>query len=302
MSTLREYFETDFKNTIRLSVTFEYRSGIIEGIVLYDLLSYSAFFSCYIQGHDNEYEYFPGLLRNIENGTTKLSLQGNITLPAAKLFPGVIKVENKSDFEIHYQLLGESVWRSSKNIKSTKRLYLYSETDLLPNEISKLQKEANKLDHNLVFRNKSYVDVRSSYEKPLAFISHDSKDKTEIAKPIANNLISKLCPVWYDEYSLKVGNSLRESIENGLKNCHKCILILSPNFLANDGWTKKEFNSIFTREVIEKTNIILPVWFNVTKEQVYEYSPSLVDTVGLDWNKLGEDEVCRKLYHAIVDS
>lgn len=34
----------------------------------------------------------------------------------------------------------------------------------------------------------------------------------------------------YHEFSLKVGDKLRESIEKGLKDCRKCILVLSPNF------------------------------------------------------------------------
>jgi hypothetical protein len=59
--------------------------------------------------------------------------------------------------------------------------------------------------------------------------------------------------------------------------------VITPNFLTNPGWTKKEFNSIFTREMIFNERIVLPIWFNVTKEEVYEYSPSLADTVALNW-------------------
>jgi len=107
-----------------------------------------------------------------------------------------------------------------------------------------------------------------------------------------------MCPVWYDEFSLKVGDRLRESIEKGLKECKKCVLVLSPQFFGNTGWTRVEFNSIFTRELIEKEDFLLPVWFGVTKEQVYEYSPSLADRVAADWS-LGEEEVVRRLYRGI---
>ena len=120
-------------------------------------------------------------------------------------------------------------------------------------------------------------------QQPLAFISHDSKDKELIAKPLAHGLNSRLCFVWYDEFSLKVGDSLRESIEKGIKEAKKCVLVLTPNFLNNPGWGKKEFNSIFTREMIFDERIVLPIWHNVTKEDVYEYSPSLADTVALIW-------------------
>jgi len=94
---------------------------------------------------------------------------------------------------------------------------------------------------------------------------------------------------------------LRESIEKGLKECNKCILILSPNFISNKGWTKKEFDSIFTREILEEQKLVLPVWYGVKKHDVYDYSPSLLNIKGANWNDMGEKEVCRQLYNAIMN-
>ena len=76
-----------------------------------------------------------------------------------------------------------------------------------------------------------YAESRSSHQRPLAFISHDSRDKADIALPLALMLEERNCPVWYADFSLRVGDSLRESIERGLKETRKCILLLSPNFL-----------------------------------------------------------------------
>ncbi|MCY7348963.1 MAG: toll/interleukin-1 receptor domain-containing protein, partial [Pyrinomonadaceae bacterium] len=103
--------------------------------------------------------------------------------------------------------------------------------------------------------------------------------KDVVARKIAINLEKMLCPVWYDEFSMKVGDNLRESIEKGLKECKKCILVLSPNFLLNNGWTKKEFDSIFTREILEEQKLVLQIWYQVTKQMVYEYSPSLLNVL-----------------------
>ena len=108
-----------------------------------------------------------------------------------------------------------------------------------------------------------YAKQRDELAVPLAFISHDSKDKSDVARPLANLLLTRMCSVWYDEYSLRVGDHLRDSIEKGIKECKKCILILTPNFLTNNGWTKTEFDSIFTRERIEQQKLILPVWYKV---------------------------------------
>jgi hypothetical protein len=40
-------------------------------------------------------------------------------------------------------------------------------------------------------------------------------------------------------------------------------VVLSPNFLSNEGWGKAEFDSVFTREILNKENVILPVWLGV---------------------------------------
>lgn len=173
------------------------------------------------------------------------------------------------------------------------RIYFYIETPLTTEEITRLDAYCNEKNIYLTVRSSEYINTRMKNEKPLAFISHDSRNKQLIAKPLANGLSSRLCSVWYDEYSLKVGQSLRESIEDGIKNAKKCILILTKEFLTNPGWTKKEFNSIFTREMIFNERIVIPIWHDIKKEEVYEYSPSLADTVALIWpepTKMTEDD------------
>ncbi len=301
MATLKQYFDTDFNYAIRVHVTFVHENEDVAGVLLYDVSAYTAFLSCFIPGMDRTYDYFFGFLKMLEHGRTKLNFSGKITLPSVKQFPGRLQVNKKGGFEIKYLLFGDPEWKSTKNINATGRVFIYSESQLKDTEVLKLQKEAQKLGHKLQFRSQDYVSERTKFEIPLAFISHDSRDKEEVAKPIAINLQRMLCPVWYDEFALKVGDNLRESIEKGLKECKKCVLILSPNFFSNKGWTKKEFDSIFTREILEESRLVLPVWYSVTKQQVYDYSPSLLNVKGLDWNKLGELEVSRLLHNAIVE-
>jgi hypothetical protein len=108
--------------------------------------------------------------------------------------------------------------------------------------------------------NLSDARLRDSYETPRAFISDDSRDKDRLVRELARKLSSMLCPVWYDEYSLVPGQSLGESIESGLKSCPKCIVILSKNFFTNPGWTKREFDTINTREIIQGKRVMIPVW------------------------------------------
>ncbi len=94
---------------------------------------------------------------------------------------------------------------------------------------------------------------------------------------------------------MKVGDSLRESIERGLQESDFCVLILTPDFLAKGGWPKAEFTSAFTKETFEDRNIMLPVWHNISAKDVYEYSPRISDKVGIPWDQTTASKLFSKL-------
>ncbi|WP_271591448.1 toll/interleukin-1 receptor domain-containing protein [Bradyrhizobium sp. CCBAU 65884] len=189
-------------------------------------------------------------------------------------------------------------WIEGKDLNFTGRVFFYSERDPPDDAKTQLISEAATGGVRVIFRSNAYLKRRIEMEKPKAFISHDSRDKFSIAGPLAIQMQRFMCPVWYDEFSLKVGDSLREGIETGLKECPKCILILTPNFLTNNGWSKREYDSIFTRELVERQQVILPVWSDVDAAGVYEYSPILADRVAVNWS-LGVEEVARRLVRAL---
>jgi hypothetical protein len=175
----------------------------------------------------------------------------------------------------------------------TNTIYIYVE-GRFDNKISTyLCEGAIKKGLIITIRDIDHLDTRVKLEKPIAFISHDSRDKS-IVREITDRLQSQFCTVWFDEYSLRVGDSLRESIEKGLKECKRCILFLSPNYINNSGWTKHEFDTIFTRELIEKNKLILPIWHNISDKQVYDYCPILKDRVATNTSK-GLDYVTNDL-------
>lgn len=193
--------------------------------------------------------------------------------------------------------IGEEMADASNHV-FTGQIYLYSECPVAEELQTKMLGVASTAGHKLTFRSVKYMNERNKWEKPRAFISHDSRDKASIAEPIARQLQKLMCSVWYDQFSLFVGDSLRESIERGLKECSKCILVITPNFLSNKGWSKREYDSIYTREVVEKQKVILPVWHEVSAKDVYNFSPILADRAAVQWS-LGIEEVSRKLLQAI---
>ena len=185
------------------------------------------------------------------------------------------------------------------DLKFTGRIYFYSEVDINDSDLTRIQKAATEQKSlSVEFYGPSWASEKEQSTRLMAFISHDSRDKQEIARPLVDELRRfPGCSVWYDEYSLKLGDSLRESIEKGLKECQRCVLLLSKNFLDNNRWTKVEFDSVFTRELVEERKLVLPVWCGVTRQDVYSYSPSLANRVAVNWEK-GAEEVARQIYLA----
>lgn len=295
MATLREYYEKDFDHTIRFHVTLPYEGDQIEASFLYDFTSYSVFLSCYFPNILIKAKYLSGFISTLTTNV-KATFQHTIQLPSIKGFHGEMHFRNNgNNVEIQNRMWGDPNWTSSSNFTRSVRVYLYLEGDLTEVEMKALYQQAEKLGINVQFRNRHYQRMRDQNEAPYAFISHDSRDKLTVAKEIATGLQKRLCPVWYDEFSLNVGDNLRDSIENGIKKCKKCILIISPNLIGNQGWTKAEFDAVFTRQILQKENLFLPIWYNVTKEEVYNYSPGLLNILGLNYNELGPQEICRRL-------
>jgi hypothetical protein len=107
------------------------------------------------------------------------------------------------------------------------------------------------------------------------FISHATEDKEIIARPLAQALLEEGFSVWFDEYELKLGDSIRESIDKGLSQSAYGIVILSQSFFIRH-WTTKELNALSALESDGKT-VILPIWHGIDKNYVLERSPMLAD-------------------------
>ena len=109
------------------------------------------------------------------------------------------------------------------------------------------------------------------------FISHASEDKESFVRPLARALTDSGLVVWYDEWSLTVGDRLRQKIDEGLAASRYGIVVLSGNFFSKR-WPQDELEGLFSRE-IAGVKVILPVWHNIDVEGVRQYSPMLAGRV-----------------------
>ncbi|MCC9295960.1 toll/interleukin-1 receptor domain-containing protein [Clostridium sp. WLY-B-L2] len=132
------------------------------------------------------------------------------------------------------------------------------------------------------------------------FISHASEDKDKLVRPLAKQLkeIYKV-NVWYDEFTLEYGDSLLDSIERGLQNSRFGVVIFSPNFLKKV-WTDHEFKSLKTKEMLLNKKVIIPVWYDVNKDEIAKYSLTLADKVALTVdNNFNINEIAIKIIKII---
>lgn len=125
------------------------------------------------------------------------------------------------------------------------------------------------------------------------FISHASEDKDEVARPLAEALRENGLTVWYDEFELRIGDSLRRKIDKGIANSNFGIIVISRDFISK-GWTNYELDGLITRAV-NGEQTMLPVWHNVTKREVINYSPSLADKLARSTTEFTVEEIADEI-------
>ncbi len=124
------------------------------------------------------------------------------------------------------------------------------------------------------------TDLPVSDRRWDVFISHASEDKDEVVRPLAHALVELELTVWYDEFELRIGSSLRRSIDQGLARSRLGVVILSPSFFAKN-WPQYELDGLVTREMAGGGQLILPIWHNISRSEITNASPSLADKVAL---------------------
>jgi len=154
-----------------------------------------------------------------------------------------------------------------------------TETLLRMHGLLSSEPKAELADHRPVLSSDQLVSSSDGWD---IFISHASEDKVAVAAPLAQALVARGLRVWYDEFSLTLGDSLRECIDRGLANSRFGVVILSDYFFQKQ-WPQRELNGLASREV-NGTKVILPVWHDITFETVRTFSPMLADRVAVQTN------------------
>jgi Domain of unknown function (DUF1883)/TIR domain len=140
--------------------------------------------------------------------------------------------------------------------------------------------------------------IDESSKSPLGrswdvFISHATEDKEDLVRPLALALQKRGLRVWYDEFELRLGDSLRRKIDAGLAQSRFGVVILSPAFLAKN-WPQYELDGLVTREMTGQ-QVILPLWHKLSKNELIARSPSLADKVARSTSDFTVDEIADEI-------
>lgn len=168
-------------------------------------------------------------------------------------------------------------------------------------EILSVQQEISRemdRQRSLARQSISWLNRVTTQKQYHVFLSHASEDKKDFVEPFADALIKEGLTVWFDKFELKIGNSLRESIDYGLKNSKYGIVVLSEHFF-NKQWTQKELNGLFAKEVSGE-KVILPLWHKISKNEVLNYSPMIADIKALNTSDFTYEELAKEIAKVIL--
>ncbi len=156
---------------------------------------------------------------------------------------------------------------------------------------------SNLVQRSIPQGNSDPVNVQTPDENYDVFISHATEDKEEVVRPLAHALVATGLRVWYDEFELRIGDSLRRKIDAGLARSRFGVVVLSHSFFSKN-WPQYELDGLVTREMTGEQKI-LPLWHRITKSEVIAKSPSLADKVARNTADFTIDEIAHEIADVI---
>jgi len=116
-------------------------------------------------------------------------------------------------------------------------------------------------------------------------------------KLLADLLNEKGANVWIDGDRIKIGDSIRNLLENGLNNSKYGIVMLSKKYLEKY-WTNQELNSLYELEESGKKRI-LPLLIDLSHEEIKEKSIFLANRYNVKFDKDKLDEIVEKILEVL---
>ena len=200
--------------------------------------------------------------------------------------------KQKKKRDLQQQLTKEEQKEREKTLKEQRELLSVQQ------EITReMERQRSQAMMSIPTLRQSFGENHAPVKQYDVFVSHASEDKQDFVRPFVNALIDEGLTVWYDEFELSVGMSLRRSIDEGLSSCKFGIVVLSENFFKKE-WPQRELDGLFAREMGGE-KVILPIWHKISKNEVLEYSKMIADLVALNSSNFTFEELAREIVKAV---
>lgn len=168
---------------------------------------------------------------------------------------------------------------------------------------SDLQRRYERTIQQLTMDSKPIQVQHTIYENQSSetydvFISHASEDKESFVDSLYSELVNAGFKVWYDTTDIAWGDSLRSKIDKGLAMSKYGIVVISKAYIRK-GWTQYELDGLFNIEMTQGKTI-LPIWHDITKQEVQDFSPSLAGRKALMSQLMTPAEIATELKKLFV--
>ena len=194
---------------------------------------------------------------------------------------------SRSNYAPSYHSLGNSSHYSSTsgNVKTSKVKPRWSKSGsailYTPAEIRALTPVRENVE-----KRSNLPDLRD------IFLCHAWDDRKNAAKNLYDLLESKGVRVWFSEKDVLLGSNLLREIDKGLSKSRVGIVLVTPSFLERikkEGVAEKELSALLARD------LLVPIVYNTTFEELREVSPLLGSRSGLDANEESFEIITDKL-------
>lgn len=108
------------------------------------------------------------------------------------------------------------------------------------------------------------------------FISYSSADKPFVDR-LVDDLVKHRLGIWYDTWEIRVGDSLTQKIQEGIRESSFLAVVLTPNSV-NSRWVQEELRAALAEEMRRGGKFVLPIL-----HQQCEIPPFLSDRVYADF-------------------
>lgn len=163
--------------------------------------------------------------------------------------------------------------RTEENKKfqyNLKQSYEKQLNEIKKNQAREIEEVKSEIENDPSLSNKEY-DI---------FISYASEDSEYVDK-LEETFTNAGFSVWRDKENIGWGQSIRQSIDNGLVKSKFGLVVLSSKYIEKY-WTSYELDGILNKESSTGRQMILPLWHNITKDELDKKSPSISNRLALD--------------------